>query len=109
MTDKTAESTYEELEIRCPKLGGPVTFSYCKIEEQGRPCPRSLKCWVSYFDVEGVFRETLSPEEFDQCFRRPPPTRIGTLLELIEKAKKLTETETSEDTPGPVIPGPKDR
>ena len=97
MTDESAQTTYEEQEIRCPRLGGQVTFSYCKVEAQGWPCARCLTCWEPYFDVEGVCRALLSPEKFEECFLKPPPSRMSTLLELIERAKKLTENDKSEE------------
>jgi hypothetical protein len=56
-----------------------------------------LRCWEPYFDVEGVFRALLSPEKFEECFLKPPPSRMSTLLELIEKAKKVTEDDKSEE------------
>ena len=91
MVEKQPESLYEDKEIRCPKLGGPVTFGYCRIEDIGRPCFRAITCWKNHFAVEALFRDSMSEEEFDKCFSRPPPSRVGTLLELIEKAKKLSE------------------
>lgn len=91
MVEKQPESSYEDKEIRCPKLGGPVTFGYCRIEDIGRPCFRAITCWEDHFAVEALFRDSMSKEEFDKCFSRPPPSKVGTLLELIEKAKKLSE------------------
>ncbi|MFC1835918.1 hypothetical protein ACFL2Q_14570 [Thermodesulfobacteriota bacterium] len=97
MTDRTSKPSYEEKEIRCPKLGGQVSFAYCRVEDSGRPCARCLTCWHLYFDVEAHFRETLTPKEFDQCFCKPPPTKVGTLLEMIERARKIAEEKARED------------
>lgn len=91
MTDSDTHPTYEEKEIRCPKLGGPATFEYCRVEQSGLPCSRSLNCWSVHFDVEAFFREGLSAEDFDRCFLKPPPTKVTTLLEMIEKARKLID------------------
>ncbi len=91
MKERSVDSPYEDKEIRCPKLGGQVTFSYCKIETGTRPCARAIACWTGYFDVESHFRENLTEEEFRECFEKPPPSRVATLLELVEQARKLAE------------------
>ncbi len=80
---------FEEKQIRCPKLGNAVFFEYCRIERQQFPCQRALACWSPFFDAERFFREKLSPQEFEDCFRQPPRSKIVTLVELIENATKL--------------------
>jgi hypothetical protein len=79
---------YEQLEIRCPKLGGEVTFAYCRREGGDLPCPRTLLCWQPHFPVESYLRSQLTQTEWDQCFNRPPKDKISTLIELIEAAKQ---------------------
>lgn len=91
-----ANPPYEEKQIRCPKLGGPVFFEYCRVERHDRPCQRAMICWASSFDVEQFFRETLAPEEFEECFLQPPRPKIVTLVELIENARKLCKKESEE-------------
>ena len=91
MKDPSSEIPYEEKEIRCPKLGGPVNFAYCRIESSKRPCSRALGCWEPHFDVEAHFRTLMSEEEYEECFCQSPPSRVSTLIELIEKAKKIAE------------------
>ncbi|MEJ2718061.1 MAG: hypothetical protein P8182_13135 [Deltaproteobacteria bacterium] len=97
MTEHLVLGLYEDKEIRCPRLGGPITFSYCRIENQGRPCSKALNCWASHFDVESLFRKNMTPEEFEACFFGPPPSKVGTLLELIEKARKVIEKDEDKD------------
>jgi hypothetical protein len=92
----TANPPYEEKQIRCPKLGGPVFFEYCRVERHDRPCQSALICWSQLFDVEQFFRETMTPEEFEQCFLEPPRPKIVTLIELIENARKLCKKESEE-------------
>jgi hypothetical protein len=96
MTDSRSNQPFEEIEIRCPKLGGPVSFEYCRIERQSRPCQKAIKCWSFHFDVEAFFREALAPEEFEQCFLEPPPSKVTTLIELIEQARKTLENKQKE-------------
>lgn len=98
MKEHSADSPYEEKVIRCPKLGGPITFNYCKMESGARPCSRALTCWAGYFHVESHFRQILTPEEFHACFEMPPASRVTTLLELVERARKLTEPDTKSNS-----------
>jgi hypothetical protein len=81
---------YEDRTIRCPKLGGMVWFQYCEAGEGESACPKALDCWAPVFDVEGFFRGRLTPEDFENCFMKPPTPKIVTLMDLIEQAKKLT-------------------
>ena len=37
-------------------------------------------------------------EEFRECFEKPPPSRVTTLLELVEQARKLTEQKREPDS-----------
>lgn len=98
MKDRPVDSPYEDKEIRCPKLGGPVTFSYCKMETGTRPCSRALACWTVHFDAESYFRENLSDAEYRECFEKPAPSRVTTLLELVEQARKLAEQKRESDS-----------
>ena len=101
MEESSSRATYEEKEIRCPKLGGPVNFGYCRQENSGLPCSRALNCWSPYFDAETLFRETLTDAQFEDCFFKPPQTKMDTLLELIERARKIAEEPDKPDTESP--------
>ncbi|MBN2254405.1 MAG: hypothetical protein JW736_01735 [Deltaproteobacteria bacterium] len=79
---------YDHLEIRCPRLGGEVTFRYCREENKGMPCSRAIRCWQIYFPVEEYLKERLSPEEWDRCFGQPPKDKIATIFEIVERLKK---------------------
>jgi hypothetical protein len=82
------ENPFEEIEIRCPRLGGPVTFGYCVIEAIDRPCARSITCWSDHFEVESFLRKKLGDETFQLTFNTPQKTKLDSILELIERAKK---------------------
>ncbi len=79
---------YDDLEIRCPKLGGEVTFSYCQKEEGDSPCPRIIVCWQPRIPVESYLKGVLTPAQWDRCFNQKPKDKVTTLIELIEEAKK---------------------
>jgi hypothetical protein len=80
--------TYDHLEIRCPRLGGEVTFSYCKKEGGDLPCPRTIACWQPYFAVEAYLKDKLTRAQWDRCFNQEPKDKMTTLIEIIEAAKK---------------------
>lgn len=79
---------YDHLEIRCPRLGGEVSFAYCKKEGGDLPCPRIIACWQVHIPVEAFLRKILTQKEWDLFFNRPPKDKVTTLMELIEAAKK---------------------
>ena len=77
--------------MRCPRLGGPVNFGYCrKVGADTLPCDKILDCWWQRFDVAGHLAACLTREEFEALGRRRPPAKITSLIDLIEAAKKNT-------------------
>jgi hypothetical protein len=98
MTDQPSRTGYDDEEMRCPRLGGPVTFAYCRIENVGKPCSRAILCWGLRFDAEGLFRKMLDDDQYRECFEKATPSRVVTLVELIEKAKKLTDKKREKES-----------
>jgi hypothetical protein len=84
---------FDQLQMRCPRLGGEVTFGYCRNEGGDIPCPRILICWQPYFPVEAYLRGKLTSDQWDRCFNRAPKQKVLSLLELIDEAKKRLETK----------------
>lgn len=78
--------------IRCPRLGQPIAFSYCRRESNGLPCFKSLDCWFEHFKVAEYFKSILSDEEWKKVFEKPSKTKVQSLIELIEEAKKRAGT-----------------
>ncbi|MEW6140640.1 MAG: hypothetical protein AB1733_20650 [Thermodesulfobacteriota bacterium] len=89
----------EEKQIRCPRLGGPVHFGYCRIEHDGWPCSRALTCWAMHFEAEAYFRTLLSEEQFAQCFLAAPQSKMDTLLEAVERARLLIGEKRKGNSP----------
>jgi hypothetical protein len=83
----------DNYKIRCPKLGHQISFSYCRSENSGLPCSKTLDCWFDHFLVEEYLHEELSSEEWGKTFEGPPRPKMQTLLELIEQAKKSKPKE----------------
>ena len=82
---------YDDLEIRCPKLGHQVTFGYCRREGGDLPCSRAIVCWQNFIPVERYFKKILTEEQWKQSFEQAAKPKIPTIIELIEAAKKRTK------------------
>jgi hypothetical protein len=82
---------YDQLEIRCSRLGGEVKFSYCRKEGGDLPCPRVINCWYPFFPIEQYLRETMTGESWDAFIDRMPKDKITTLIDLVEAAKKSAQ------------------
>jgi hypothetical protein len=83
----TEPECYDPLQIRCPRLGGEVTFKYCRVEGGELPCMRIVACWQCCIPVVEYLREMLSPGQLERFAEQKPKERIATLVELIEAAK----------------------
>jgi hypothetical protein len=81
----------DDYEIRCPRLGHQISFSYCRSENSGLPCFKTLDCWYNHFSVEEFMRLELTPEQWEKVFGRPPKPKIISLVEMIEEAKRKTK------------------
>ena len=82
----------DDYQIRCPRLGHQVAFSYCRTESRGLPCFKTLDCWYNHFLVEDWLRKELKPEDWDTLFNRPPKPKVLSLVEMIEQAKRSEKT-----------------
>ena len=84
---------YDHLKLRCPRLGGEVTFSYCRKEGGDLPCLRSITCWYPFFPVEQHLRESMAADVWDNFVCQAPKDKITTLIELIDAAKSRVKRE----------------
>jgi hypothetical protein len=91
---KNALPPGDDFEIRCPRLGHHLSFSYCRAENKGLPCHKIMDCWYPHFMIEEFLRNELEPEEWERAFNRPVKPKMLSLIELIEEAKKRTEQES---------------
>ena len=85
---KDSKPPGDDYSIRCPRLGHQLGFSYCRSENMGLPCFKVLDCWFEHFLVEEYLREELEPEDWDRLYRRPAKSKVQSLMDLIEEAKK---------------------
>ncbi|MBU8847995.1 MAG: hypothetical protein KOO64_00525 [Desulfobacterales bacterium] len=84
----SAEPPKESFNIRCPRLGHQINFSYCRSENSGLPCFKTLDCWYNHFDVHSYLTGKLSKEDFQKTFLNKGKPKITSLFDLIEQAKK---------------------
>ncbi len=77
----------DTVKIRCPRLGHQISFSYCRRENQGLPCFKTLDCWHSRFPVAEYLRKELTPDQWKTVFMNRPKQKALSLLDLIEQAK----------------------
>jgi hypothetical protein len=61
---------------RCPQLGGPVTFGYCRVMNEGRLCQRTVKCWGGVAEVAAFLEGHYSTEELTGAQATDRVTRI---------------------------------
>jgi hypothetical protein len=59
----------------------------CEADRQ--PCLKVLDCWWERFDVVAYMQARLSPGAFEAlATRRPPPNKVASLVDLIQKARE---------------------
>lgn len=81
----------DSLIIRCPQLGGEVPFKYCRMLNEDLPCRKIIICWEFRIEIGKFLNEHYSFEQIQSALGAPTKTRLDTILELIEKAKKIKE------------------
>jgi hypothetical protein len=83
------DENIDQLERRCPRLGGPVPFEYCRTSGDDHSiCWKILDCWWECVDVVGYLKKSLPEDKFEKLANTKPKPKIVSLVELIEQAKK---------------------
>lgn len=82
-----ADPPEESVSIRCPRLGHQINFPYCRSENSGFPCFKTLDCWYNHFDVRTYFTDKLTKEDFKKTFLDKGKPKVFSLFDLIEQAK----------------------
>ena len=86
--EKTMIETHDDMVIHCVQLGGEIPFRYCRTVNQNLPCRRIIPCWEFRMDIVQFLNDHFSPDEIQSFLAPPAKTRVETLLDLIEQAKK---------------------
>jgi hypothetical protein len=82
---------YDALIIYCPQLGGEIPFQYCRTVNEELPCRKIIICWEFRIEIGNFLNEHYSLGQIQCALAPPAKTRLDTILELIEKAKKIKE------------------
>jgi len=82
-------SDYDHYQRRCPRLGGPVSFLYCRTGGTDKqPCWKAFDCWWESFDIVTYMRTTLPEEQFEKLSDTRPQPKVNSIIELIAQAKR---------------------
>lgn len=73
---------------RCPRLGGPVAFSYCLRCELDQACLKIVDCWWETFDIVQYLKDHLSEDQFARVMNAQPKPKLASLMEVIEQARQ---------------------
>ena len=84
---------YDKKEIRCPMLGHPLNFSYCRTTDGATPCRRIYNCWFERLPIQQFMQEHFPQDVLDKL-AEPPKPKMLSLFELIEKAKQTKKNGT---------------
>ncbi len=84
---------YDSLEIRCRLLGHQVSFQYCRSSNRNLPCRKIMDCWWERVEIETYLRENFTPGELNRSVYAKPKSKIVSLIELIERAKRNGSSE----------------
>ena len=86
------EEKHDGRERRCPRLGGPVTFGYCRsCEAEHLPCRKIADCWWETFDVVSYLRDHFPQDVLQGIEAAQPKPKMNQLLELIAAARKRVD------------------
>jgi hypothetical protein len=84
----------DQLQRRCPRLGGPVEFSYCRsCEDQNQPCFKIFDCWWEFFDVVTYMRERLPEKQFNQLAQKKTKPKVVSIVEMIREIQQFQENK----------------
>ena len=90
---QTSDPPKDDVLIRCPRLGHEIYFTYCRYENNGLPCFKTLDCWYNYFDVHTHLKEKMSEEDFEKVFLNITRPKIHALFDLIQKFRDQKGTK----------------
>ena len=84
------DTRYDSHETRCPLLGHPVPFCYCRALNEGLPCSRLIACWQAFFEIGAFIEDNYTPE---QCrrFLEPPGPKLSQIVALARKSSRSQE------------------
>ena len=83
---------FDERQQYCPRLGHFLNFGYCRTCQNQLPCFKIMDCWYMQIPVQEFLQKHFTPEQI-QTILTPPKTKITSLLEIIQAAKKNNQEQ----------------
>lgn len=97
MTEHALEKEkYDRRRGYCRRLGHDVHFAYCRKTDDGRPCFKIMDCWFEYFDIRAWMTAHYTEEEI-QALTKGPGSKVTSLVELIETARRRSKGGDEKD------------
>jgi hypothetical protein len=87
--DASMIEEFDTFMIYCSQLGGEVPFRYCRTVNENLPCRRIIVCWEFRVEISAFLGDHYSIDQIQRALAPPSKTRIETILEFIEEAKKI--------------------
>ncbi len=82
---------HDALTIYCPQLGGEIPFRYCRTVNENLPCRKIVICWEFRLQISEFLGKHFSAQQLERALAPSTKTRLDTILELIEQAKKMKQ------------------
>ena len=80
---------FDDLEAwRCPQLGGPAPFKYCRTMNGDRPCARIIDCWGGSVEIESFLGANYAMEDLKEIFGGPKKGRVDRIVETLDRVKR---------------------
>lgn len=92
------DTQHDERPIRCPMLGGTVSFNYCRRMAEGLPCRNIVGCWQEEFDIIEFLEANYTPDELARSVGAERKSRQARLREAIDRAKERPDEPPSNDS-----------
>ena len=84
---------------RCPQLGGPVTFEYCRKMNGDLPCVRLVLCWGETFDVQGFLTAHYDGDQLERMEAGAGRGRMDIISQTLLRVLAERQVDTQADDP----------
>jgi len=82
---------------RCPQLGGPVTFEYCRKMNGGLPCVRLTPCWGETFDVQTFLTAHYDEDQLERIQAGVGRGRMDIISQTLQRVLADRQADTPTD------------
>jgi len=78
---------FDDINGYCRALGHYVNFRYCRSVNHELPCGKIKDCWFEKIDIVRFISDNYTASDRERIFA-PPPEKISTILDLIQKSRE---------------------